>query len=679
MTCLIKPLTLAQVTEQMRTQLAESGLSPNQKGYKPLLTPPAGLTSHPAPGYQIVYHDRNGRPTKFYRYRYVRPPKPFGKPLRYVQPSAVLPQVYWSLETPWTKALADKDIPLFITEGEKKADCGCKNGFATIGLGGVWNFKSRTVELIEELATIDWEGRRVYIVYDSDAASNPSVLLAERRLGEQLLSRKAIVLTIRLPEGSTGKVAMDDFIVANGAEEFQRLVDNDFEEFENSKALHALNEEVCYIENPSAIVRLDNRQVMSCHTFVNEAFRPRTHTVMEAMPKGGEKAVIKRTAKEWLGWPGRSTVERLAYEPGQPTITDRRELNGWRGWGTEPREGDIKPWIKLLDFLCKGIEAEHRRWFEQWLAYPIQYPGTKLYSGVVMWGRDQGTGKSLLGYTMGKLYGENFAEIGNEQLESSYNASWARNRQFIMGDEIVTDDNYRRAVYNRMKAWITQMMMRVTEKYVPDYTVRDCINYYFTSNSPDAFYLADEDRRFFVIEVKDAAMEKSVYDDFIDWRDNRGGAEALMYHMLHLDLEGFNPTTRPPDTRAKLEMIAGGRSHVEVWAEAVTQAPDEMLRRREVKTLEQMSKPAPAYNLYTISELAEIARSHQSDEKTYITEATLGKALAKFKFSKVRCSADGRIPLLGSLQAVWVMRDAKRLLKVTDPAKIRAEYQKERQ
>ena len=391
------------------------------------------------------------------------------------------------------------------------------------------------------------------------------------------------------------------------------------------------------------------------------------------------KKVAKRTAREWIGWDGRSTVERLAYEPGQSLITERGELNCWRGWGVEPREGDLKPWFKLFDFLCQDIDAAHKKWFEQWLAYPIQYPGTKLYSGVLNWGDEQGTGKTFLGQIMGRIYGENYTTIDSDDLKSNYNASWACNRQFVQGEEIACGETYGKAIYDRIKRWITQTQMKVTQKYVPDYSIRDCINYYFTSNNPDAFYLADADRRFFVIEAKRKAMDKPVYDDLKDWLNTRNGAAALMHYLWHeVDLTGFDPTARPPDTASKSEMIANGRTHAESWVEAVKHAPEEMLRRREITKVGEMTNPAPTYKLYTIGELADFARSHQTDDKSYITDKVLGKALAKYKFTKVQCEKEGRVKLPSGFVAVWIMRDAERLFKIVDPAAIRAEYLKER-
>ena len=244
-----------------------------------------------------------------------------------------------------------------------------------------------------------------------------------------------------------------------------------------------------------------------------------------------------------------------------------------------------------------------------------------------------------------------------------------------MGDEIACEDNNRRAIYTKMKAWITQLEVFVTEKYVPDYKIRDCLNYYFNSNSPDAFYLVDEDRRFAIFEAQGAVMKPQFYKDFIEWRDTKGGAEALMYHLLHLDLAGFDPKGRAPETRAKREMIAGGRSYVESWVESVTQAPLETLN---MSARNFDPKTRTAFKLYTISELVGFAKSHQTEEKGFVSDKTLGKALAKFKFKKVQSSEDGRLHLPQGFQAVWVMRDADRLLKVVDPTKLRDEYLKER-
>jgi putative DNA primase/helicase len=84
------------------------------------------------------------------------------------------------------KLLADPALPLWLTEGEKKALKACQEGLACIAASGVWSWKTRDADdksvPVADLDAITWRGRVVYIVFDSDLAQNPSVKLAEFRL-----------------------------------------------------------------------------------------------------------------------------------------------------------------------------------------------------------------------------------------------------------------------------------------------------------------------------------------------------------------------------------------------------------------------------------------------------------------------------------------------------------------
>ena len=91
--------------------------------------------------------------------------------------------------------LADPAVPLFITEGVKKGDALVSRGACAIALLGVWNWRG-TNDLGGKTALADWEhvalnGRRVYVVFDSDVMTNPAVHAALSRLGAFLKNRGA--------------------------------------------------------------------------------------------------------------------------------------------------------------------------------------------------------------------------------------------------------------------------------------------------------------------------------------------------------------------------------------------------------------------------------------------------------------------------------------------------------
>jgi hypothetical protein len=657
------------VANLYESKLAEWGLSRKQverRGWKLISTEQAcTLLGYPVEATECIYIPYLGFDAKPIKYG---SNKPFfqvrllggSSKLRYRQPRDSGIHLY----LPSAK-LDDGKSDLFITEGAAKAEAGAANSYNVVGV------LSSTCWRVKELEKIELKDRRVYIVFDSDAVSNPDVCKQENALARWLTERGALVFIVRLPSNpELKKVGMDDFLRLEGKEAFAKLLDEDTEPFEGCEQLHQLNEEVRYIRSPSSIVKIANGQVMSCATFTNEAFRNRKYNERQLMPKGGEKLLKKYAAREWLEWDHRAEVERMTYAPGESRITEAGELNRWTGWGVEPKKGDVKPFLRLVDFLCAAITPEQKEWFIQWLAYPLQHPGTKLFSAVVVWGREQGTGKSRIGHTMYKIYGSNCTEITNEHLTSAFNASWAEMKQFVMGEEIVCGEDNNRTIYNRLKSWVTQPILKINQKYIPTYEVPDRINYYFTSNSPDAFYLADEDRRFFVVEVKDRPLSKEFYDGYTSWLES-GGASALFDYLLSLDLTGFDPTGRPPETSAKRELIDGGRTSAELWASALKTAPDEMTTSQGIGT---------SYSLYTIKKLTEYALFHTPhEERQYITEKSVGKALAKAKFHKVQCGDDGRIKIPGEgFPRLWIVRNSDKLTKIANPDKIREIYLKER-
>jgi putative DNA primase/helicase len=146
-----------------------------------------------------------------------------GKPIKYESPKgsknrAFFPPGYHDLAG--ARGIA-------ITEGEKKALAVLQAGFPCIGITGVWNWmqgrpRSNSGKpygqrrLIPDLSAIDWHGRSVVIIFDSDVVTNDAVQLAEVRLAEALTNAGATVRVARLPAEGDAKVGVDDFLVACG-------------------------------------------------------------------------------------------------------------------------------------------------------------------------------------------------------------------------------------------------------------------------------------------------------------------------------------------------------------------------------------------------------------------------------------------------------------------------------
>jgi hypothetical protein len=515
-------------------------------------------------GILIPYFGIDGKQTDFYRIRYLDKPSGFAgqvaKPQRYAQAAGTLNEAYLAPLAPWESIALRPDIDILITEGELKGAKGTKCGVPCIALGGVntWSSSKRNIDLLEPLPQINWKGRTVTIVFDSDAASNPNVALAQVSLAKKLLALGALPRIASLPTTSSGeKQGLDDFLVAGG--EIEEIL-KDTRGLALGERLSELNSRFAYVIDQDLIVERVNGRRIRRESFCNGHFANNNITEYLTSGNGNVKKVEVKVPMEWLRWTARTDVKTMTFKPGKPSIEDG-EYNTWAGWAVEPNKGNIKPWTELLSHIF-GDEIMARDWFEQWIAYPMQNPGAKMFTSVVIWGPEQGTGKSLIGYTIGSIYGDNFTEIGNAELHSTFN-EWAINRQFVMGDEITGSD--RRTEADKIKAMITQKLLRINMKNLPTYTVPDCINYYFTSNHPAAFFLDDQDRRFMIHRTAQKKAEAvEFYDNYIRWKDN-GGTEALFDYFLNLDLSSFNPTARAPTTASKLELIDHGRSDLNQW------------------------------------------------------------------------------------------------------------------
>ena len=144
---------------------------------------------------------------------------------KYLSPKGKGNNPYITIEVKKLFSDYNPDKPLLITEGEKKAAKATNEGFPTIGLSGVWNFKDRQCDFLPELEELNLKYRRCYIVFDSDITDKHNVRLAEIQLAVELINRQAEALSIRLPNEDNGvKNGLDDFLVRHGREAFRDLI-----------------------------------------------------------------------------------------------------------------------------------------------------------------------------------------------------------------------------------------------------------------------------------------------------------------------------------------------------------------------------------------------------------------------------------------------------------------------
>jgi Family of unknown function (DUF5906)/Primase C terminal 1 (PriCT-1) len=324
-----------------------------------------------------------------------------------------------------------------------------------------------------------------------------------------------------------------------------------------SEVVAEMNKQYVFLTDTGQIFRLRDRKVVSLeqlrNTYANK-------TVID--DNTGSRRLTAIDA--WLKSTERFQLRNITLAPGNDLVVDDC-LNLWEGWPVPPTPGDVSPWRELVEHIF-GKGTPEALYFEQWVAYPFQHPGAKLAVAVVIWSTQQGIGKSLLGESIAKLYGNHSTTITAQELHAPFN-DWAKGRLFVIGEENSSSD--RRADANRLKHLITGGTLYINQKNIPVFEQPNLMNLLFTSNHPDAFHLDGNDRRMFVHAANVTPLSADFYEKYGIWINSVEGQAALMDHMMHVDLTGFNPQGHAPHTAARAEMIEMSKSDVERFASEV--------------------------------------------------------------------------------------------------------------
>lgn len=263
--------------------------------------------------------------------------------------------------------------------------------------------------------------------------------------------------------------------------------------------------------------------------------------------------------KMWDESFARRWVKDIRFEPGVDLGDEY--VNLYDGFEMEPAKldpltADLLPEAgcqRILDhvrMLC-GDRYDVYLWLLKWIALPLQKPGTKMDSSVIMYG-NEGPGKSVLWErVVKKIYGKYGVTIGQAQLDSQF-TGWRSCKLFALAEEVVSrsERNHHKGMLKQIVTGATHM---INEKMLPEHEERNCMNFVFLSNSTIPLELDMGDRRYLVLYVN-RSLDKSYFDALFD-EINRGGVEHFYRYLLEMNLDGFDAHTRPPETAEKSELI----------------------------------------------------------------------------------------------------------------------------
>jgi predicted P-loop ATPase len=443
-----------------------------------------------------------------------------GKPQhRYLMAPGARNRIYYPPTSP--EIVRDIAVPIVVTEGEKKclalwrASLETTNGsakppFLPLALSGVWSWRGTTgiaiaangervpqKGVLPDFDSIPWNGRKVIVLFDANAATNPSVQAARREFARELTRRGAVVWIADLPP-TDGVNGIDDFLGRLGLD----------------RALEVLRLAVRW-EWTKELIRSDKDKILPILANAIAALRSapewcgvlafNEHALAIATLRDTPWGEVKTWADhqtyllvDWLQRHGlritiadaNAAVETVARDASFHPVRDYLDSLKWDGVGR------IDDWLTLYlgadpSELIRAIGA---RWLISAVAR-IYEPGCQVDHVLILEG-PQGKGKSTALRTLGEpFYSDDLPDITTKDASLGTAGVWIV--------ELSELDAMTRAEVSRVKAFVS----RRTDRFRPPYgrrmieAHRQCV---FAGSVNVSQYLRDDSggRRFWPVRCE---------------------------------------------------------------------------------------------------------------------------------------------------------------------------------
>ena len=370
-------------------------------------------------------------------------------------------------------------------------------------------------------------------------AGRTKAIMAARRV-------KGEVIFPSFSDASTG-TDFNDLHAENGLDEVRKQIESALAAF-STKGSNAAKKE--YVFSDPEFQQMLEHCVLIYPTSTVWDGRSRQIARVEAL-----KLRAKWLTEEWLGHPLRRMIldRNLVFDPTN-TCDPAVCVNLFDGFPIEPDPS--KPCNLIVEHirdLCGG-DAGLFDWVCKWLAYPLQKPGAKMRTAIVLHGRMEGSGKSMIFDVMRSVYGRYAKKVSQRQLQSEFTA-WMSQLLFCVAEEVVTaHDKYEYA--GLLRNLITDPTVQINEKNLPLREEQNFANFVFLSNHLMPLVLQEHDRRYTVIYYD--GEHKPAYFASLGAEMDAGGAAGFLHWLLNYPLDGFNQYTRPYENKARKELVALG-------------------------------------------------------------------------------------------------------------------------
>jgi hypothetical protein len=297
----------------------------------------------------------------------------------------------------------------------------------------------------------------------------------------------------------------------------------------------------------------------------NEEFKLEVQNIFVQGPGNAKPVPIE---KFWKESPFRNE-RTLVFKPGG--TTEPHEYNLWRGFAIEPRKG----WQKqrrfvrhLFRVICRR-DKQKFKYLIRLFAWFIQNPDKHAGVVLVLKSREEGTGKSTVGYVLLKIFGQHGLLVDDKERLLGRFTDHLETACFILAEEILFAGDRKSA--DKMKSMITGDVLQVEGKYRKCRQVPNHMKVIATTNHEHAVAAGVRDRRNVVYDVSNEHVGDKDWFDALNRDLDDGGTSEFLRLLQNLKLGDWHPrmTIKTEETTEQQRMSGDTASQ---WSQSCINA-----------------------------------------------------------------------------------------------------------
>ena len=169
----------------------------------------------------------------------------------------------------------------------------------------------------------------------------------------------------------------------------------------------------------------------------------------------------------------------------------------------------------------------------------------------------------LTASTLMRIFGQHGLQIyASEHLTGKHNAH-LQNKLYLFLDEAIWAGD--KEADRKLKTLTTEKWLMIEPKGINSFQWVNRLGLYMSGNDKWIVPASHDERRYAVNRINERwKQDKSYFTPLFAEIDN-GGAAAMLYDLLQLDLDGWHPREHVPQTKALLDQKMLGMTGLEQW------------------------------------------------------------------------------------------------------------------